>query len=290
MRLRRLLPVIAIVVFGGVPAALAVTADPFGAPETADPVFRPRTFFNDIAPFFGADASGNVLLGTIYRDASSDDQFAVYERCGGAPVSWQRTVLTNEGNGILPVGLRVAPNGTAMAMWRVTGGGTTTHYSSVRPPGGTWGAPQTVVSDTGVTFVQFALGDNGDAIAVYPDGNGTPGTYAKVRTAGGTWGAPETIAATTNTNRVAMSPTGAAVVVYAASTPGYLFSRYRPAGGSWTRCHRGHQKQLPERARHARAGVRRRWTDRGGRRAARVRLHGPLQHRRSPACGTPTRR
>ena len=53
-----------------------------------------------------------------------------------------------------------------MAIWRVTGGGTTTHYSSVRPPGGTWGAPQTVVSDTGVTFVQFALGDNGDAIAV----------------------------------------------------------------------------------------------------------------------------
>ena len=31
-----------------------------------------------------------------------------------------------------------------------------------------------------------------------------------------------------------MSPTGEAVVVYAASTPGYLFSRYRPAGGAWT--------------------------------------------------------
>ena len=34
MRLRRLLPVIAIVVFGGVTGpALAVTAEPFGAPE-----------------------------------------------------------------------------------------------------------------------------------------------------------------------------------------------------------------------------------------------------------------
>ena len=46
MRLRRILPVIAIVVFGGVPAALAVTADPFGPVEVADPTWHPGTFIN----------------------------------------------------------------------------------------------------------------------------------------------------------------------------------------------------------------------------------------------------
>src|SRR4051812_30856928 len=105
MRLRRMLPVVAIAVFGAVPVAVA--ADPFGAPETADPVFRPYSFFNEISPFFGADASGNVMLASLFRDARSNDQFAVYERCGAGPVTWQRTVLTDAGNGVMPTGLRV---------------------------------------------------------------------------------------------------------------------------------------------------------------------------------------
>ena len=54
-----------------------------------------------------------------------------------------------------------------MVVWRGDdGGGTLTHYSSVRPPGGAWGAPQVIVSDDDVSSVQFALTDNGTAVAV----------------------------------------------------------------------------------------------------------------------------
>lgn len=89
-----------------------------------------------------------------------------------------------------PGGLLVAPNGTAMAYWYR---GTST-FTSVRAPGGAWGAPQTIVNDSGVNFVQLALGANGDAVAVWTDGTAPVGTFASVRPADGTWGTPETIA------------------------------------------------------------------------------------------------
>ena len=63
--------------------------------------------------------------------------------------------------------MQVAADGTAMAVWNKRTGGVTTHYSVVRPPGGTWGAPQPIVADADVTFMRLALGDNGDAIAVW---------------------------------------------------------------------------------------------------------------------------
>ena len=234
MNPRRLILMTAIVVLGAVPTALAVSADPFGPVEVADPTWRPGSFFSDASPFVGSDASGNVLLGTIHRDANSDDQFAVYERCGSGPVTWQRTVLTDVDDGIVPLGLRVAANGTAMAVWSVSGSGSTTHYSAVRPPGGAWGAPQPIMSDTGGAFVQFALGDNGDAVAVWEDSTAPVGLWASVRPAGGTWGAPDLISSIAGINHVAMSPTGQAVVAYKGPTPGFVFSRFRPVGGPWT--------------------------------------------------------
>ncbi len=234
MRLRRLSLTFAIALFVGVPAALAVTADPFGPVEVADPTWHPATNFNSSSPFVGADASGDLLLGTIFRDSKSNDQFAVLERCGSGPVTWQRTVLTTATNGVTPEGLRVAADGTAMAVWRVSGGGATTHYSAVRAPGGTWGPQQEIVSDLGVGFVSFALGDNGDAVAVWADGTAPAGTRASVRPAGGTWGTAELITGTTGSNAVAMGATGDSVIVYKGPSGGWIYSRYRPAGGAWT--------------------------------------------------------
>ena len=62
MRLRRVFAVVGVIVFAAVPAAVALSADPFGAPEIADPTWHPATFFNDAQPFAGADGAGNVLL------------------------------------------------------------------------------------------------------------------------------------------------------------------------------------------------------------------------------------
>ena len=67
---------------------------------------------------------------------------------------------------------------------------TTTHYSSVRPPGGAWGAPQVIVSkDQGSTQIwQFEFADNGTAAAVWtdtaPDGTFVSFTWHR----NGTWG------------------------------------------------------------------------------------------------------
>ena len=46
------------------------------------------------------------------------------------------------------------------------------------------------MSDTGVGFVQFALGDNGDAVAVWEDSTAPVGLWASVCLAGGTGARP----------------------------------------------------------------------------------------------------
>ena len=176
------------------------------------------------------DSSGNALWATLDR-ASGDDQMAVYERCG---TTWNRSLLGSPGNNFTGSGLKVAPNGTAMAVWEADdASGTLTHYSSVRAPGGMWGAPQVIVADDAVDYVQFAMSDSGAAIALWAD-TSPVGTWASIRPAGGAWGLPEEIADTTLDRAVAMSASGDAVVVYRGPSPGDAWARFRPAGGlSW---------------------------------------------------------
>ena len=226
---RRVLVTAVVVVLGAVTAAVAVAAGPFGPPEPVDPDWRPADLFETDAPLLGVDGSGNALWATFHR-ASGDDQMAVYERCG---TTWNRSLLGSPGNNFTGSGLKVAPNGTAMAVWEADdASGTLTHYSSVRAPGGTWGAPQVIVADDAVDFVQFAMSDSGAAIALWADPSPV-GIWASIRPAGGAWGTPEKIADTTLDRAVAMSASGDAVVVYRGPTPGYAWARFRPAGGAW---------------------------------------------------------
>ena len=88
--LRRIALVAAIGVLGAVPVALAVSADPFGAPEVVDPILRP---LDGVSPVLGADADGNAYWYAFIRDQQSDDQPAVYERCGATAASWKPTIV-----------------------------------------------------------------------------------------------------------------------------------------------------------------------------------------------------
>ena len=98
-----------------VPVAGALMADPFGPSEIADPTWQPRPLFVDTAPVLGVDGAGNALLGTLARNAQGNEQLAVYERCGSGPATWTRTLLGTPVQNFLPVGLKVANDGTAMA-------------------------------------------------------------------------------------------------------------------------------------------------------------------------------
>ena len=224
---RRLLLALALTVAVATPAA-ALIADPFGAIEVADPTGRPGELIYD-GPSLAVDGAGNAAwIG--YARTSGDDQMAVFERCGA---TWQRKLVGTPQENWLGEGIRVTPDGTAMVVWRGDdAGGTLTHYSSVRPPGGAWGAPQVIVSDDTINSVQFALADNGTAVAVWAD-DSPAGTYATFRQAGGTWGQAEQVVATSRNHDVALSATGDAVLLYRGSYPGYAFSKYRPAGGPW---------------------------------------------------------
>jgi len=227
--LRRILVPAVLSVLIAVPVAAAVVADPFGPVEVVHPIWKPWDVFLEGAPILGVDASGNALFATVDR-TTGDDQVAVYERCG---TTWNRTLVGSPANDFNGYGLRVAPDGTALVLWRADdAGGTRTYYSSVRPPGGAWGQPQVIVADDTVTAVQFAISDAGAAIAVWGD-DSPAGIWTSSRPAGGAWGAPEQITDASNQHSVAMSATGDAVVLYKGPTPGYAFARYRPAGGAW---------------------------------------------------------
>ncbi|HEX6021615.1 MAG TPA: hypothetical protein VFZ00_06430 [Solirubrobacter sp.] len=229
MRALRRILVLAAICLVAVPTAVAMTADPFGPPEVVDPEWWPQIDYSNA--LLAVDGSGNALWASFVRDDEGDEQMAIYERCG---TTWTRRLLGTPTDQVYIVGVKVAPNGTAMAVWQADG----VFYSSVRPPGGTWGAPQEIVDDPDVSSIRFALADNGSAIAVFEDGSPQRGIYGVSRPAGGDWGDPGLIVAAVDVQHVlrhdvALSATGDAVLLFQQSTPGYVYSRYRAAGGSW---------------------------------------------------------
>ena len=236
-----------------------MTADPFGSPEVVDPDYWPRSLASANAPVLAVDGAGNAMWASFARNDDSDDQMAIYERCGTA---WTRTLLGTASDTNRMNGLRVAPDGTAMAVWEDQEQGTVVHYSAVRPPGGAWGAPQTIVSDADVSNVQFTLADNGDAIAVFEDPAPQRGIYAVFRPAGGAWGAREPVVAAVNPQHVlrhdvALTPSGEAILLFQQFTPGWVYSRYRDASGAWGGEQKVLREQLPKHDQEPRRRVRR---------------------------------
>jgi hypothetical protein len=208
-----------------VPVALAVGG--FGPVETADPerwVGSPNSDSTQLA----ADGSGNAIFGSV-----SGDRMAVYARCGGSPATWRRTLLGSAHAELAPVGVAMNASGAALAVWTVpAGGGAVTVYSSSRPAGGDWGSQQVIVTAELGAAVEFAVGGNGEAVAAWNQGNPAV-TRAAIRPAGGDWADVKTLADVPQPVRVAMSESGAAIVVSYVSAGGKDVAYYRPPGGPW---------------------------------------------------------
>ena len=191
----------------------------FGPPETVQAGHRLNEY--DIhARVLVADAAGRAMVLSI-DDAGQ--HLVVLDRCGNG---WTPTPVSPKSDDISPLGLAVTPGGTAMAMWRAHVGGTDNVYSSERPPGGAWGAPELVA--TNMTSAQFGLSDAGDAIAVYAD---SAGAWSRARPAGGTWQPPEQVWSGNKAVYLAVSRTGDAVIGTYEFT--FMQAYYRPAGGAW---------------------------------------------------------
>ena len=191
----------------------------FGSPETVDPGHRLNEYDID-ARVLVADAAGRAMVESV---DNAGQHLVVLDRCGSG---WTPTPVSPKSQDVFPLGLAVTPGGTAMAMWRVQEGNTTNVYSSVRPPGGAWGAPELVAG--GATYVQFGLSDAGDAIAAWSDG---AAAWSRARSAGGTWQAPEKVWTANKAVYLAVSGTGDAVIGTYENT--FMQAYYRPAGGTW---------------------------------------------------------
>jgi hypothetical protein len=214
-------------------SAPAVSAQ-FGPVEVSNPDWRVNDRFFTFAPQVVADSSGRAFWASFHRAEFSDqEQAVVYERCG-TPAAWKPTLLGSPADELFPLGIFGNAAGAALVAWRVEGsGGTNTFFTSYKAPGGSWGAPQQVVSGA-VTHVTFAVGGNGDAVAGWNQTAPTAALKASIRPANGSWGSPSPLKDAAQDAHVAMSETGDAVLTtFDATAPAEVEAFYRPAGGSF---------------------------------------------------------
>jgi hypothetical protein len=119
----------------------------------------------------------------------------------------------------------VGPTGRAVALWgSVVGCPASCTYilqASVRPPGGSWGAPVTLSSELnwGTGGVTLGMDGAGDAIAAWVGFYAGASHYAILPAGSGSWGPAQTLSTYVQGDArnlsLAVSPNGSAVVAYA---------------------------------------------------------------------------
>src|SRR6201996_3251222 len=136
-----------------------------------------------------------------------------------AGAGWEPPLdLSGPGGEVEAADLAVNPAGDAVAVWRVTTGGTFLVQAAFRPAGGSWGSSETVpTSGAAGGTPQGSIDEAGDAVVVYKSGGG--GIFASYRPANGSWGMGVHIAPSgAESPDVVMNSAGAAIVVWATSS------------------------------------------------------------------------
>jgi hypothetical protein len=142
--------------------------------------------------------------------------------------TWQAADLGpggNEPHGGPHPAVAVGPTGRVVAVWgSVVGCPAACSYilqASVRPPGGSWGAPVTLSTELnwGTGGVTLGMDGAGDAIAAWVGFYADASHYAVLPAASGTWGPAQTLSTYVQGDArnlsLAVSPNGSAVVAYA---------------------------------------------------------------------------
>ena len=142
--------------------------------------------------------------------------------------TWQATDLGpggNEPHGGPHPAVAVSPNGRVVAVWGSSVGcPASCSYilqASVRPPGGSWGAPVTLSTELnwGAGGLTLGMDGAGDAIAAWVGFYADASHYAVLPAAGGSWGPAQTLSTYVQGDArnlsLAVSPNGSAIVAYA---------------------------------------------------------------------------
>jgi hypothetical protein len=204
-------------------AALAVQpALPALAGSWSAPVQLPGSCGSSVAE----NQAGAMAAGGTFTAADGTTHVQVCTSPDGK--TWQAADLGpggNEPHGGPHPAVAVGPTGRVVAVWgSVVGCPAACSYilqASVRPPGGSWGAPVTLSTELnwGTGGVTLGMDGAGDAIAAWVGFYADASHYAVLPAASGTWGPAQTLSTYVQGDArnlsLAVSPNGSAVVAYA---------------------------------------------------------------------------
>jgi hypothetical protein len=181
----------------------------------------------------GVDAVGDATA-IWTNDAVVGSVVQTAYRPAGA--GWEPPLdLSGPGGEVEGADLAVDPAGDAVAVWRVTTGGSFLVQAAFRPAGGSWGSPETVpISGAAGETPQVSIDEAGDAVLVYKDG--AAGIFASYRPANGSWqGGVHISGGGAADPDVVMNSAGAAVAVWKISLGplSWIESNTMAPGGSW---------------------------------------------------------
>lgn len=142
-------------------------------------------------PQIGLDEAGNAIAMWSYR-ATSASIPTLQTASKPAGSAWTAPVSVYTSAAISLPRLSVSPGGAAVAVWAEQMAGAPTSYSvraSYMPSGSTWGAPETVATQTTpVAYLRSTVDGTGQAAVVWNDGYSVQWTRRH-----GAWNSPETL-------------------------------------------------------------------------------------------------
>jgi hypothetical protein len=214
-----------LLVFASAPAEAA----PWSGPEA---VSAPEA--DASASEVGVDADGDATA-VWTNDAMVGSVVQTAYRPAGT--GWESPLdLSGPGAEVEAADLAVDPAGDAVAVWRVTTGGSFSVQAAFKPAGGSW-EPSETVSPLGAAaeIPQVSIDEAGDAVLVYKEGAG--GIFASYRPANGSWeGGVHISPGGAEAADVAMNSVGAAIVVWKTPTgpTSVVEANSMSPGGSWS--------------------------------------------------------
>ena len=215
-----------------VEAAVAPPGGAFGTPQVIS-----ASGSGAFSAHVAVDRAGNAVA-VWARNDGQRSRIQASVRVAGGSFGTPQTLSASGAHAFEPR-VAMAPGGTAVVVWYRAEGVYNRIQAAVRPPGGSFGAVQTLSApNQGAFDPQVALDANGGAVAVWRRSDGLRFRIeAATAPAGGTFGAPQVLsaaAADAFDPQVAVNPAGTAVAVWRrAAGLSRVESATRPAGGAF---------------------------------------------------------